>query len=69
MLEKADPNLSFEIFDNKINELMNKCISLKKITKKDFKLQQKPWITLGLRNSIKRRDKILRTFIKGEVIK
>ena len=26
MFEKADPYLSFEIFDNKINELMNKSL-------------------------------------------
>ena len=65
-IEKGDPNYSFDMFDNKINEVMNKYIPLKKLTKKDFKLQMKPWITPGICNSIKRRDKLLRKYIEAK---
>ena len=37
---------------------------LKKMSKKDFKLESKPWITPGMLASIKRRDSLLREFIK-----
>ena len=44
---------------------------LKKLSKKELKIQVKPWITNGIRSSIKRRDKLLRKFIKtkDEVLK
>ena len=37
---------------------------IKKINKKELRLQLKPWITPGIVKSIKRRDKLLRKFIK-----
>ena len=43
---------------------MDKYFPLKKITKKDYKQQFKPWITLGIRISIKRRDSILKNYIR-----
>ena len=44
---------------------------LKKLTKKEIKQQYKPWITNGIRKSIKRRGKYYKKFIKAknEVIK
>ena len=58
------------MFNNKINEVMDTYIPLKKLTKKDLKLQLKPWITPGISNSIKRRDRLLRKYIKAkDVIK
>ena len=62
-VEKCDPDHSFQMFDSKINTLLNKYAPLKKLNKKDFKNQQKPWITNGILSSIKRRDKLLRKFI------
>ena len=62
-LDKCDPNHSFENLDNKINEIIDKHVPLKKLTKKDFKLQAKPWITAGMIKSIKRRDNLLRQYI------
>ena len=53
-IAKGDPNYSFDMFNIKINEVMNKYIPLKKLTKKDLKLQVKPWIPSGICNSIKR---------------
>ena len=54
------------MFNNKINEVMDTYIPLKKLTKKDLKLQLKPWITPGISNSIKRRDRLLRKYIKAK---
>ena len=70
IIAKGDPNYSFDMFNNKINEVMDTYIPLKKLTKKDLKLQLKPWITPGIGNSIKRRDRLLRKYIKAkDVIK
>ena len=65
-IAKGDTNYSFDMFNNKINEVMNKYIPLKKLTEKDLKLQVKPWITPGICNSIKRRDRLLRKYIKAK---
>ena len=62
-VEKMDTNYSLEMFENKMKEIFDKHVPLKKKTKKDFKLQAKPWITTGIINSIKRRDKLLRSYI------
>ena len=70
-IEKGDPDNSFNMFDAKINEILNKYVPLKKLNKKDFKYQLKPWISHGILNSIKRRDKLLRKYIneKDVIIK
>ena len=65
-IEKGDPNYSFEMFNSKINQLLDKYVPLKKVTKKDFKHQLKPWVTSGICKSIKRRDKLLQKFIKAK---
>ena len=62
-LDKGDPNVSFENVDKIIKEIIDAHIPLKKLTKKDFKLQEKPWITTGIIKSIKRRDTLLRQYI------
>ena len=50
---KADINKSFSTFHNTLNKLLNKHAPLKPISKRSFKKQQKPWITKGIRRSIK----------------
>ena len=45
---------------NKIDEIIENYAPLKKLSKKEIKIQAKPWITKGIRISIERRDKILR---------
>ena len=37
---------------------------LKKLNKKQLRLEAKPWITPGIVNSIKKREKLLRQYIK-----
>ena len=48
-----------------ICKLMDKYILLKRVTKKEYKQQFKPWITVSIRNSIKRIDHILGQYIKS----
>ena len=66
--EKMDSNYSFQMFNNKVDELVNKHLPEKKLNKKDFKLQAKPWITPGILNSIKRRDKLLNSYINAKEV-
>ena len=70
-IEKADTNLTFENYNKKMKEIINTYLPLKRLSKKDLKIQAKPWITYGIRSSIKRQDKLLRKFIKtkDEVLK
>ena len=65
-LDEANPATSFDNFNKKINEIIDIHLPLKKLSKKELKIQAKPWITAGIRNSIKRRDKLLRKFIKSK---
>ena len=46
--------------------LVNSYIPLKKLAKNEIKHKFKPWITLGLRNSKKRRDMIYKKYIKAK---
>ena len=63
-MEKGDVNLSYNAFDNKVNEILEKHVPLKKLNKKQLRLQSKPWITPGIVKSIKRRDNLLKKYIK-----
>ena len=63
-IEKMDTMYSFEMFDNKINEILDKHVPLKKLSKKELKLKAKPWITPEIIKSIQKRDKLLRLYIK-----
>ena len=64
--EKMDTSYSFDIFDKTSSEIIEKHAPLKKMNKKDFKLQAKPWITPDIIKSIKLRDKLLRLYISAE---
>ena len=62
--DKADTQHSVELFDQKMNNILDKHVPLKKLNKRDLSLRTKAWITHGLIKSIKRRDNLLRKFIK-----
>ena len=51
-----------------MNNILDKHVPLKKLNKKELRLRTKPWITHGLIKSIKRRDNLLRKFIKTKDI-
>ena len=61
--QKMDSDFSFNKFMETVNLNLDKHMPWKKMSKKDFKLEAKPWITYGILNSIKRRDTLLRKYI------
>ena len=65
-LDRNDPNYSFNNFELSINNVIDKHMPLKKMSKKGLKFLNKPWITLGIRKSIKRRESLYRKFIKAK---
>ena len=65
-VDEANPNLSLDNFNKKVNEIIDTYLPLIKLSKKDLKIQAKPWITTGIRKSIKQRDLLLRKFIKAK---
>ena len=58
-----DPNYSFDNFYSSVEKLLNKHAPLVKLSKKEFKQQLKPWITSGIRKSMKYRDNLLNKYI------
>ena len=66
VIDKEEPNQSFNILENELNKLLDKYMPLMKLTKSEIKQKLKPWITPGIRNSMKRRDKIYKKYIKAK---
>ena len=62
--EKKDANHSFNSFNDAVEKILDKHMPKIKITKKEFKLKYKPWVTRGILTSIRRRDKLLKKFIR-----
>ena len=63
-LDKSDPNISFDSFFSKLDDLIKKHVSLKKVLNKQRK--SKPWITKGIRRSIQQKNKILKQYINAK---
>ena len=62
--EISNPSESFNLSFNKIDSLVNQYIPLRKLTKKEIKNKFKAWITSGIQNSMKRRDKIYKKLLR-----
>ena len=56
-------NKSFSTFYNKLNRIVNKHAPIKTISKRKAKQLNKPWITKGLRVSIKKKNEL---FFSGD---
>ena len=52
----ADTNTSFSNFYNRVTTLLDEMAPLKTPTKREVRLQQKPWITSGILKSMAKRD-------------
>ena len=65
-VQNNDVIASFIAFEKKMNELLDLYLPLKKMTKRELEQQQKPWITTGILNSMKRRDRLLKKFTKAK---
>ena len=57
-LDKEDPDTSFDIFFDKISSLVDQHAPMKKLTKRQLKCTNKPWLTRGIKKSIYHRDKL-----------
>ena len=53
-----DPNHAFAIFYTKIQTIIDKYLKRRKVTHKELKNMQKPWITKDMIKKIKVRDKL-----------
>ena len=62
--EKTDTNHSFNSFYDTIEEILDRHMPKRKITNKEFKQKYKPWVTGGILTSIRRRDKLLKKYIR-----
>ena len=60
-----DPNTCFDIFNSKIQNLVSKHVPTGKLTKRQLKTRQKPWITSAIVKSISKRDFYFRKFSKA----
>ena len=56
--KNIDVNKSFSAFYNKLNNLLNKHAPLKPVSKRMIKRLSKPWITKGIRKSIKIKNQL-----------
>ena len=63
-LNKNDPSISLTNWFSKMNSLLDRYMPLKKVTKKDYKRQFKPWITDDILNKIKEKNYIFKKYIK-----
>ena len=62
--EKNDVNQSLQTFLTKINELLDKYMPLRKITKKEYKRKFKPWITDDIINKLDKKNTTFRKYMK-----
>ena len=57
---------TFHFFNKKINEILDKHAPFKKLSIQDEKLSKKPWITTGILNSIKNKNRLYRKVIRAK---
>ena len=60
---KNDVNLSLQAFLSKINELLDKYMPLRKVTKTEYKRRFKPWINYNILQKIKEKDKAFSNYM------
>ena len=61
--DENNPDISFDLFYEKLNNLVSKCVPTRKLSKNQRKKNNKPWITKGIKKSIWMRDKYFKRFM------
>jgi len=61
-------NESCSKFYNTITKLLDEMAPFKKLTKKELKLKQNPWITPGILASMRTRDQLHKNFLKENIL-
>ena len=64
--ERGDVDYSFEIFNKKLNEIPEKQAPFKKLSIQEEKFSKKPWITTGILNSIKIKNRLYGKVIRSK---
>ena len=59
----ASVNEVFQSFFDHVNSIIDKHVPLRKLTKKEVKSLSKPWITAGLKKSIKVKHNLYKKFL------
>ena len=59
-----DPNLSMNNFHLHLNTLLDEYAPYKKLTKREYKLKSRPWITKEIQSLMGQRDKLLHKYCK-----
>ena len=63
--EIDDPNLSYNYFENKFKLLYDQCFPLKNKIIKLYNDNSKPWITAGIKISIKQKSKLYKKYLRN----
>ena len=66
MFKEKDVNQIFDSFYSVINTTIDKHAPLKRLSKKEAKFQSKPWISQGIRKSIKTKNKLFNRYIRNK---
>ena len=61
-----DTNSSFEAFFLNFNKLLDKHIPLKRLSNKNFKRRFKPWITIGILKSLRKRNELHSRYLRAK---
>ena len=62
--ESRNVNQLFDVFFSKCSEIVNKHLSMRKLSRREVKFNSKPWITKGLRKSINNKNIMYRHFVR-----
>ena len=62
----SDVNVMFDTFYSRLSNIIDRHIPIKKLSAKKIKQLSKPWITSGIRRSIRIKNKLYKRFIKTQ---
>ena len=65
-INNKDIDYSFNSFFHNFNKLLDKHIPLKKVSNKSFKRRFKPWITIGILTSLRKRSDLHRRYLRAK---
>ena len=64
--ESTDIDNMFQTFYSNLEQIVDKHVPLKKVSKKELKLKNKPWITKAIRKSIQIKNSLLKKYLKNK---
>ena len=63
-IEKNDINIFFNNYLSKVNSLIMSYVPMKKLNQQQQKFLQKPWFTTAIQNSIQKKSRLFKKYIK-----